>query len=172
VEASLGLTFAFGGGPPPDSDSDGVADRKDDCPDTPKGAKVDARGCPIAVPPPIVQQLLDKKPVVLEGVEFDLDKATLRPLSQTILDTVAASLKEWPDLKVEVQGHTDSTGSSEHNLELSNRRAESVKAYLVSKGISTSSLQIKGLGEERPIADNATKEGRQKNRRVELHKID
>jgi outer membrane protein OmpA-like peptidoglycan-associated protein len=78
----------------------------------------------------------------------------------------------WPEIRVEVQGHTDSTGSNAHNQGLSNRRAESVRAYLVSKGISASRLEAKGYGEESPIADNTTKAGKQKNRRVELHKID
>jgi OOP family OmpA-OmpF porin len=110
--------------------------------------------------------------VVLEGVEFDIDKDTLRPKSHTTLDEVAASLKEWPEVRVEVQGHTDSTGSSAHNDGLSSRRAASVKAYLVSKGVSASRLEAKGYGENHPIADNTTTEGKQKNRRVELHKID
>ncbi len=239
LEATLGLTFLFGGGPPPDSDSDGVPDSKDDCPNTPRGATVDARGCPKdsdgdgvydgidqcpdtprgatvdargcpkdsdgdgvydgidrcpdtprgekvdsqgcpipqplpqpKTPPPIIKELLEKKAVVLEGVEFDIDKATLRPASDTTLAEVAASLKEWPDIRVEIQGHTDSTGSSAHNQGLSNRRAESVRAYLVSKGISASRLEAKGYGEDRPVADNTTTEGKQRNRRVELHKID
>jgi OOP family OmpA-OmpF porin len=234
VEGTLGLTFLFGGGPPPDLDADGVPDGKDDCPDTPRGATVDARGCPkdsdgdgvydgidqcpdtprgakvdakgcpldsdgdgvydgldrcpdtprgekvdsvgctiaTKTPSPMIQTLLEKKAVVLEGVEFDSDKDTLRPESRTILDDVAASLMEWPDIRVEIQGHTDSTASAAHNLDLSNRRAQSVSAYLVSKGISASRLEAKGYGEDHPIADNKTKEGKQKNRRVELHKID
>ena len=157
-------------GCPKDSDGDGVYDGIDQCPDTPRNAKVDARGCPIT--PPIVQRLLEKEPVVLEGVEFDVNKDSLRPESHRILDEVADSLKDWPDLRVEVQGHTDSTGSSAHNQALSNRRAASVKAYLVSRGISASRLEAKGFGEDRPIASNETTEGKQKNRRVELNKID
>ena len=162
-------------GCPLDSDGDGVYDGIDRCPDTPKGTKVDSQGCPIAqpkTPPPLIQQLLAKEAVVLEGVEFDIDKDTLRPKSHTTLDEVAASLKEWPEVRVEVQGHTDSTGSSAHNDGLSSRRAASVKAYLVSKGVSASRLEAKGYGENHPIADNTTTEGKQKNRRVELHKID
>ena len=162
-------------GCPLDGDGDGVYDGLDRCPDTPRGDKVDEHGCTIApprTPPPIIQQLIEKKPVILEGVEFDFDKATLRPVSYTILDDVANSLKDWPEIRVEIQGHTDSVGASDYNHELSHRRAESVRAYLVSKGISASRLEAKGYGEDSPIADNKTKEGRQRNRRVELHKID
>ena len=120
----------------------------------------------------MIQQLIEKKAVVLEGVEFDVDKATLRPVSFTILDEVAAGLKDWPEFRVEIQGHTDSDGTNQHNQGLSNRRAESVRAYLVSKGLSASRFEAKGYGEESPIATNKTKEGKQRNRRVELHKID
>ena len=161
-------------GCPKDSDGDGVYDGIDKCPDTPRGATVDAKGCTIEVrtPPPIIQQLIERKAVILEGIEFDVDKATLRPASYTTLDEVAASLKDWPEIRVEIQGYTDSTGSSVHNQELSNRRAGTVRAYLVSKGLDSSRLEAKGYGEESPIADNTTNGGRQKNRRVELHKID
>jgi len=211
IEATLGLSFLFGGGggPPPeidrDSDGDGVLDKNDDCPDTPRGATVDSRGCPhdsdgdgvwdgidqcpdtprgVTVdsrgcpipeprtPPPLIQRLLEKKAVILEGVEFDVDKETLRPASYTTLNEVAASLKDYPEIRVEIQGHTDSSASSAHNQALSNRRAESVRAYLVSKGINASHFNAKGYGEDYPIADNTTKEGKQRNRRVELHRID
>ena len=160
-------------GCPKDGDNDGVFDGIDRCPDTPRGEKVDAQGCTIEVrtPPPMIQKLNDRQAVVLEGVEFDVDKDTLRPASYTTLDEVAESLKDWPEIRVEIQGHTDSTGGSAHNQGLSNRRAGSVKAYLVSKGVDSSRLESKGYGEDSPIADNTTNGGRQSNRRVELHKI-
>jgi outer membrane protein OmpA-like peptidoglycan-associated protein len=105
---------------------------------------------------------------VLEGVNFDFDKATLRPESHAILDKAAATLKKQGKTKVKVAGHTDSRGSDSYNLKLSQRRAETVRNYLIKKGVAADRLTAKGYGESRPIADNATKEGRFKNRRVEL----
>jgi outer membrane protein OmpA-like peptidoglycan-associated protein len=114
---------------------------------------------------------VEKKPLILEGVEFDIDKATLRPESRTTLDQVAASLKTWPGVMVEIQGHTSEPGTAIHNMELSQRRAEAVRAYFVSEGIDGARLVANGYGETRFIADNSTVEGRQENRRVELHEI-
>jgi len=160
-------------GCPLDSDGDGVPDGADLCPGTPRGVKVDDRGCPI-VPTkvPIVQLLRERKAVVLDGVEFDNDKDTLRPASLTTLDEVAVSLKDWSETRLEVQGHCSEPGSDEHNMDLSRRRAAAVKDYLVSRGVDASRLEARGYGETRPIADNATEESRQKNRRVELHVIE
>ena len=160
-------------GCPLDSDGDGVPDGADLCPDTPHGVKVDYRGCAIpAAKVPLIQILRERKAVVLEGVEFDIDKDTLRPASLTTLDEVAASLKDWSDVRLEVQGHCSEPGTDAHNMDLSQRRAAAVKAYLVSRGLDASRLEPKGYGENRPIADNATKAGRQLNRRVELHVIE
>ena len=158
-------------GCPKDSDHDGVCDGLDQCPDTPRDKKVDEKGCPVAVPkaPPL---FVEKKAVILEGVEFDNDKATLRPASLTTLDRVAESLQDWPDFNVEIQGHTSEPGTWAYNLELSQRRAEAVRAYLVSKGVSGHRLVAKGYGKSRMIAKNNTPEGQQKNRRVELHEIE
>ena len=79
-----------------------------------------------------------------------------------------ATLKDWGDVKVEVAGHTDSVGTEEYNMGLSLRRAEAVRQYLVGKGIAADRLIVRGYGESRPVADNATAEGRFQNRRVEL----
>jgi outer membrane protein OmpA-like peptidoglycan-associated protein len=114
---------------------------------------------------------VEKKPLILEGVEFDIDKSTLRPESRTTLDQVAASLKSWPDVMVEIQGHTSEPGTAIHNMELSQRRAETVRAYFVSEGIDGGRLVANGYGQTRFIADNVTAEGRQENRRVELHEV-
>ena len=88
-----------------------------------------------------------------------------------MLDRVAASLADWPDVRVEVGGHTDSTGSSEYNANLSLRRAEAVRDYLVSRGVLRSRMTVRGYGEAIPISDNTTSEGRARNRRVELSKL-
>ncbi len=155
-------------GCPIDSDGDGVYDGIDKCPGTPRGTKVDARGCPErkAIFEP------GKKTLVLEGVNFALDSAELTPESYAILNRVASELKEWPEVRVEVGGHTDWTGTDGYNMDLSQRRSESVRSYLVSKGIDSSRLKAKGYGETQPVATNDTGAGRAKNRRVELKKLD
>ncbi|HEX6944188.1 MAG TPA: PKD domain-containing protein [Gemmatimonadaceae bacterium] len=107
-------------------------------------------------------------PVVLEGVHFQTNKATLLPESSQILDRVAESLIAHPDVKVEVGGHTDSDGSESYNLKLSQKRANTVRDYLVKKGVPASQLTARGYGEVQPVADNVTPEGKATNRRVEL----
>lgn len=106
--------------------------------------------------------------LVLEGVNFDFDKAVIRPEGRAILDQDIAALKEWGDVDVVVAGHADSTGTEEYNLGLSRRRAEAVRDYLISKGLPAERLTIKAYGESQPVASNSTSEGRAKNRRVEL----
>ncbi len=138
-------------GCPLDSDHDGVCDYLDQCPNTPVGAKVDKRGC-----------------WVLGGVLFDVDKWTIRPQFMSLLDDVVRVLKENPDLRLEIQGHTDNTGSFKYNMKLSKKRAKAVMNYLVERGISPSRLIAKGYGYTMPVASNDTPEGRAKNRRVEL----
>lgn len=109
--------------------------------------------------------------LVLEGVNFDFDKATLRQEDIAIINRDAASLEEWGNVNIEVAGHTDSRGSDEYNINLSQQRAEAVRNYLVSKGIAADRLSAKGYGESQPVAGNDTDEGRFKNRRVELVRI-
>lgn len=106
--------------------------------------------------------------LVLEGVNFDFDKAVIRPQDYAKLDQDVEALKAWGDVEVEVAGHTCSIGTEEYNLGLSQRRAEAVRNYLVSKGVSADRLTARGYGESRPVASNATREGRAQNRRVEL----
>lgn len=106
--------------------------------------------------------------LVLEGVNFDFDKAVIRPGDYAKLDQNVATLKEWGDVDVEVAGHTCNIGTDEYNLGLSQRRAEAVRNYLISKGVSADRLSAKGYGESRPVVSNATREGRAQNRRVEL----
>lgn len=102
------------------------------------------------------------------GILFDLDSATIRPESKPVLDEVVNSLKAQSDWRLTIEGHTDSTGSAEHNRVLSQQRADAVKAYLVAAGIDFARLQTAGLGSSQPVADNATELGRSQNRRVEL----
>lgn len=137
-----------------DSDNDGVNDCLDKCPNTMSGTKVDYSGCPMSIE--------------LKGVNFEYNSAQLTENAKTILDGVAANLIETSQKKdIEVQGHTSSEGSSAYNLKLSQRRSQSVANYLKSKGV-TDKLYAKGYGEDFPIADNSTEEGRAQNRRVEL----
>jgi len=158
-------------GCPLDSDGDGVIDCRDKCADTPRGTKVDADGCPEKVaPPPVFPE--GKKELVLQGVFFDTDKWDINDASKAVLDQVAESLKANPDTKVEVGGHTDSSGPDKHNMDLSEKRAHAVRDYLVSQGVAESQLTWKGYGETKPVADNKTKEGRAQNRRTELTKIE
>ncbi|MEW5771410.1 MAG: OmpA family protein [Pseudomonadota bacterium] len=139
-----------------DGDGDGVVDALDQCPTTPKGDMVDARGCSLP------------KVITLKGVNFDNDKADLRPDAIAILDDAVATLKANPGVKVEVAGHTDSRNSDWYNQGLAERRAKAVMQYFVSKGVDAARLTAKSYGESQPVADNNTEEGRVQNRRVEL----
>jgi OOP family OmpA-OmpF porin len=141
-----------------DSDGDGVPDSIDRCPNTPKGDKVDAYGCTI------------KDEIKLEGVNFATDSADLVPESAYVLDYAVATLKKHPELVIEVHGHTDDRGSDKHNLILSEHRAQSVLRYLQDHGV-TNTMTAKGYGKARPIADNATSDGRLQNRRVSLRVV-
>ena len=102
------------------------------------------------------------------GLLFDIDKATLRPASQEQLSKLAVILNKYPDTNILLEGHTDSTGTAEHNLQLSRLRAESVAGYLSGLGVNPARFTMTGYGLTQPIADNATVEGRQLNRRVEV----
>jgi len=146
--------------PNPDLDGDGVPNDRDKCPNTRKGAVVDLNGCEV------------EAVIELEGVHFDFDKATLKPEAKVILDDAAALLEKHERVIVEVAGHTDSTGSEEYNQGLSERRANSVRDYLISKGVTATRLTARGYGETRPVASNDTKEGRAENRRVEMIVLD
>jgi len=117
----------------------------------------------------IKKQLDEKGHVAIYGILFDVDKASLKPASEKPLQEIVKLLRDYPDLKLELQGHTDNQGSADYNRDLSQRRAESVKAYLIAYGTDTSRLEAKGYGLSQPVASNDTEEGRAKNRRVELY---
>ena len=180
-------------GCPTDGDGDGVPDYLDECPDTPGQAIgfVDAKGCELdsdgdevpdykdACPnvaglkenkgcPELkreVRQLLQK---AMQGIEFESGKATIKSKSYPLLDQIAAIFIENTNYIIEVQGHTDNTGKEEANKALSQKRADAVRDYMIAKGVDFQRLTAVGYGQEQPIADNATKAGRAKNRRVEF----
>ena len=136
----------------------------------PKPAAAPAPMAPVAPPPPKPKPVAEKITFAAD-VLFDFDKATIKPAGKAKLDELAGKVK---DINLEVViaiGHTDSIGPDAYNQKLSVRRAESVKAYLVSKGIEPNRVYTEGKGEKQPVASNKTKEGRQKNRRVEIEVI-
>lgn len=137
---------------PMDSDGDGVLDPDDQCPGTPAGAKVNAVGC-----------------WVLDNVLFDFDKDTIKPEAFSQLDAIYAILEKNPVISIELQGHTDNIGSAKYNMDLSQRRANSVAKYLEDKGIARNRLATTGFGFDKPVALNSTDYGRSLNRRVEIH---
>ena len=168
----------------PDSDGDGVYDYLDQCPNTPKGVKVDEKGCPRdsdgdgvyddqdqCPGTPKGAKVNDKGCWVLEGIQFDTGKWDIKPKSYPVLDAVVTVLGDNPTLKLEVQGHTDNVGSQASNQKLSENRAASVMEYLVAKGIQRERLSSAGYGFSKPMASNDTAQGRAKNRRVQLKPI-
>lgn len=139
-----------------DDDDDGVINDKDRCPRTPPGTRVNGDGCEL-------QEILE-----LKGVTFELDATRLRPDAQSLLDWAVKLLRRYPDMQVEVAGHTDSLGSNDYNQALSEARAQTVVDYFVETGVRASQIQARGYGETQPIAPNDTPTGRERNRRVEL----
>jgi OOP family OmpA-OmpF porin len=183
---TLGFQFAFGGAnaapvvasvppppppaaappppppppPPADTDGDGVTDDQDQCPGTPPGVMVDAVGCP------------RKGSITLEGVTFELNSARLTGDSDAVLSGVASDLQKYPRLRIELQGHTDSSGSDAYNLKLSQQRANAVRENLVAHGVPSAQLVARGYGETMPIDSNTTPEGRARNRRVVMFVVE
>jgi OOP family OmpA-OmpF porin len=156
-------------GCPIDSDGDGVWDGIDKCDGTAAGLKVDAAGCPIEVTEKETQ-LLDTGMIRLQGVNFETGKADLLPESYPALDEVGTILRKWPQLQIEIGGHTDARGAEALNQKLSDARAESVRSYLLGKFSDIQPVQLgsKGYGESRPIAPNNNALNMSKNRRVEF----
>ena len=152
-----------------DSDNDGICDGLDKCPDTPANARVDKNGCPIEVSEKETE-LLDTGMIRLQDVNFDTAKATIKEESFKVLDEVGNILVRWPELRIEIGGHTDSRGSDAYNQKLSDERAKSVLDYLLQKfpELKADQFSSKGYGESQPIASNRTQLGMAKNRRVEF----
>ena len=173
VLASVGIVIPLGPEPTApvapncadlDDDGDGVNNCDDKCPGSQAGQTIGPDGCPVPVS------------IDLKGVNFDFDKSTLRPDAVSILNEAIEILKRYPELKVEVAGHTDSIGTDAYNQGLSERRARAVYDYLTSNGVDASRLAgPNGYGESRPIAPNTNEdgsdnpEGRARNRRTELN---
>ncbi len=175
----------------PDTDKDGVEDAKDKCSDTPSGIKVDETGCPadsdgdgvvdskdlcpstkgegsVNGCPVIKEEVKKRLNFATRGIAFETGRATLKLESFPKLDEIVSILGEYTDYNLRLGGYTDSQGSDDTNLKLSQDRVNSVKAYLIGKGVSEARLEAIGYGKARPIATNATAVGRSQNRRVEM----
>ncbi|MCY1294844.1 Outer membrane porin F [compost metagenome] len=167
--AGVGIGVNFGGAKPlppaepvaevcADSDNDGVCDNVDKCPDTPANVTVDADGCPAVAE--TVRVELD--------VKFDFDKSVVKEESYGDIKNLADFMQQYPATTTTVEGHTDSVGTDAYNQKLSERRADAVKDVLVNQyGVGAERVDSVGYGESRPVADNATADGRAVNRRVE-----
>lgn len=172
---TLGLSYAFGGKPAPapvaapapapvavaaplDSDGDGVYDDKDQCPNTPAGREVDEKGC---------EYHLKKTEEMKLDILFPTNKSDITDQYVAEVERAAKFLKRYAAVQASIEGHTDSDASDVYNQKLSQRRADAVKAMLVTRyGIDAARLTAVGYGEARPVASNATKEGKAQNRRV------
>ena len=169
-------------GCPVDSDGDGVPDYLDKCPGTPQGVDVDMKGCPVDSDGDGVPNYLDKcpdtprgKPVDVKGcpipyedIKFDTSSANIKSVSYPVLSEIAGVLNRNPNLKFEVQGHTDSSGSLAFNNKLSADRAKAVREHLIGQGVNPDQVTSAGYGPSKPLVSNNTPEGRARNRRVEL----
>jgi outer membrane protein OmpA-like peptidoglycan-associated protein len=169
-----------------DTDSDGLTDGEEvlkyktlpKVADTDRGSILDGAEVQRGTNPLNYDDDIDRRPkmekgkaVVLEGIEFDTGKSTIRSSSEPILNGVFQAMMENPEVVAMISGHTDNVGKKNGNMKLSQARADAVKSWLVMKGIDSRRLITKGYGPERPIADNKTEEGRQKNRRIEFERI-
>ena len=152
------------GCPWPDTDGDGVLDKDDECVDVPGPAS--NNGCP-----EVTQEVQTQLNSFAKTILFDVNKATIRPESATVLNNIVNVLNKYKNAKFSIEGYTDTTGSKAKNQKLSEDRAYSVKAYLIDKGIDQARLTAKGFGPEKPIASNKTKKGRELNRRVEINLV-
>ncbi|SEK28449.1 OmpA family protein [Halomonas daqiaonensis] len=169
---------------PRDTDGDGVNDANDQCPGTPAGVAVDAVGCPLDSDNDGVPDFQDQCPgtpagvevnalgceedLVLRDVNFEFDSATLTMGAEQILADVAQKLRSNENVRVRIEGHTDSRGSEAYNQDLSQRRADSVADFLARQGVDMERMRTIGYGESQPVATNDTEAGRAMNRRVEL----
>ena len=154
---------------PVDTDGDGYTDDVDGCPTEPENFNeyLDEDGCPDVKPQNV--KITKDRIEISQTIYFEVNKTVIKPVSYGILNEVAQVLKDYPKVHIRVEGHTDSDGSDEYNLTLSQGRAASVMGYLVGQGVDASRMVSEGFGESRPIDTNRTKEGKANNRRVEFH---
>jgi outer membrane protein OmpA-like peptidoglycan-associated protein len=173
----------------PDKDGDTLVDIDDRCPDEP--GKVELKGCPdvdedtIAnlddkcptipgqpefggCPPPPPEEIVKKFSGAIQGITFERDKDIIRASSFSILDEAVKVMKDYPQIRLLIEGHTSSEGTREHNLDLSDRRAKSVRQYMVDKGVDGARIDTKGFGPDVPVAKNNNEANRAKNRRIEF----
>jgi outer membrane protein OmpA-like peptidoglycan-associated protein len=148
-----------------DQDKDGIPDTSDRCVDRPEtdNGYQDEDGCPDDIP-----EAVREFTGIIEGIEFEFDRADIRDTSKPKLDRAIKVLTDHPDIRIEVSGHTDNEGTAQHNDELSLARAEAVKKYLVDGGVDASRIETRGAGSREPVATNETEDGRAKNRRTEF----
>jgi outer membrane protein OmpA-like peptidoglycan-associated protein len=153
------------GCPDLDNDLDGIMDTDDQCPNEPEtfNGYNDEDGCP------------DERPIeekfILRGINFETGSAALTPDSYAVLDQVVRSLMAYPEVRIEIRGYTDSVGDWDYNLDLSQRRADAVRTYLINSGIAGDRVIAKGYSEADPVASNNTASGRAENRRIEFHRL-
>jgi OmpA-OmpF porin, OOP family len=148
-----------------DRDGDGILDDVDQCPDDPEtfNGFQDEDGCPDELP-----QELARFTGSIKGITFDTNKATIRRDSVPVLDEAVRMLLQYPDVRIEIAGHTDDQGKHDHNMKLSQERADAVKSYLVGMGVTDGRIETVGHGPDKPIDSNETKAGRANNRRIEF----
>lgn len=151
-----------------DRDGDGIEDSRDTCPDQPEtvNAYLDQDGCPDVKPQRI--EITAEKIVINQRINFATGKATILADSFAVLDDVAQAMKDYPNIKVEIQGHTDNVGDETMNQRLSKARADSVFEYMLKRGVAATRMTTAGYGESRPIDTNTTDTGKLNNRRVEF----
>ena len=154
----------FNGCPIPDSDNDGVNDKEDKCPD--EAGNAENNGCP-----DVDQKMVDKVNLAARKIFYTANSDKITTASFSALDEVAVILKENPDLHLEIEGHTDNSGSPAHNLQLSEKRAVAVKKYLEAAGIGQDRIRATGYGDKQPLYTNDNEAGRSQNRRVELNLV-
>jgi OOP family OmpA-OmpF porin len=170
-----------------DTDGDGVADKLDKCPNTEAGIKVDGSGCPLDVDADGIPDSKDSCPtekgtVELNGcpemgsgtmagynnIQFEFNSSVLRTSAYPALDKLSSDVRANTAMRIQLDGHASAEGTEEYNMQLSKDRANAVKTYLVNSGVSASNISTRGYGETRPVASNATEEGKTQNRRVEF----
>jgi OOP family OmpA-OmpF porin len=156
-------------GCPIDSDNDGVCDGLDQCPNTPPGLKVDAKGCPVDVEAK-ESELLETGRIRLQNLHFESGKSEVASEDYAALDLVGLVFRDWPQLKIEIGGHTDSKGVAKTNVKLSEARANAVRDYLLKKypDLKGDQFTAKGYGSSKPAVPNTSDANMAKNRRIEF----